>query len=85
MLPKKKKNGSMKRASRDSENILRSSHCGSEVGEPNWHPWGFGLDPWPYSVGWDSGIAVGCGLGCRCGSDPELLWLWRRPAAAALV
>ena len=22
-----------------------------------------------------------CGLGCRRGSDPELLQLWRRPAA----
>ena len=24
------------------------------------------------------------GVGCRCGSDPELLWLWRRLAAVAL-
>ena len=26
---------------------------------------------------------MGCGVGHRCGSDPELLWLWRRPAAVA--
>ena len=26
-----------------------------------------------------------CGVGCRCGLDPTLLWLWRRPAAAALA
>ena len=26
-----------------------------------------------------------CGVGCRCGSDPALLWLWRRPVAAALI
>ena len=26
---------------------------------------------------------MGCGVGCRCGSDPTLLW--RRPAAVALI
>ena len=30
-------------------------------------------------------IAVSCGVGCRQGSDPALLWLWRRPAAAAPI
>ena len=25
------------------------------------------------------------GVGRRSGSDPELLWLWCRPAAAALI
>ena len=25
----------------------------------------------------------GCGVGCRHGLDPTLLWLWRRPAAIA--
>ena len=25
------------------------------------------------------------GVGRRCGSDPELLWLWRRLAAVALI
>jgi len=25
------------------------------------------------------------GVGRRCGSDPKLLWLWRRPAATALI
>ena len=24
---------------------------------------------------------MNCGVGCRCSSDPALLWLWRRPAA----
>ena len=28
---------------------------------------------------------MNCGVGCRCGSDPELPWLWRRPAATALI
>jgi len=28
---------------------------------------------------------MSCGVGCRCGSDPELLWLWCRPAATAPI
>ena len=32
-----------------------------------------------------SDIALSCGVGCRCGLDPALLWLWRRPAAVALI
>jgi len=28
---------------------------------------------------------VSCGVGCRCGSDPVLLWLWCRPVAAAPI
>ena len=38
-----------------------------------------------YSVGWGSGVAVNCGVGRRCGSDPTLLGLWCRPAAVALI
>ena len=26
-----------------------------------------------------------CGVGCRHSSDPVLLWVWRRPAATALI
>ena len=26
-------------------------------------------------------LPVSCGVGCRCGSDPVLLWLWRSWAA----
>ena len=26
-----------------------------------------------------------CDVGCRCGSDLVLLWLWHRPAAVALI
>ena len=29
--------------------------------------------------------AMSCGVGCRHGSDPTLLWLWRRLAAIALI
>ena len=28
---------------------------------------------------------MSCGVGCRCGSDPALLWLWRRPEATAPI
>ena len=28
---------------------------------------------------------MNCGVGHRCGSDPVLLWLWTRPAAAAPI
>ena len=30
-------------------------------------------------------IAMSCGVGRRRSSDPELLWLWCRPAATALI
>ena len=33
----------------------------------------------------NASVAVSCGVGYRCGSDPELLWLWRRPTATALI
>ena len=28
-----------------------------------------------------SSVAVSCGVGCRCGLDLALLWLWCRPEA----
>ena len=31
----------------------------------------------------ESHVAVSYGVGCRHGSDPTLLWLWRRPVATA--
>ena len=36
-------------------------------------------------MGEGSSIAVSCGVDRRCGSDPVLLWLWRRPVAAAPI
>ena len=33
----------------------------------------------------ESGVAMSCGVGCRCDSDPALLWLWRRLAAMAPI
>ena len=32
-----------------------------------------------------SSVAMSCGVGHRCISDPELLWLWGRLAAVALI
>jgi len=28
---------------------------------------------------------MSCDVGCRCGSDPALLWLWCTAAATALI
>ena len=36
-------------------------------------------------MGWGSSTAVSCGVGCKCGLYPVLLWLWCRPAAVALI
>ena len=40
-----------------------------------------GLDQWVK----ESGFVRSCGIGCRCGLDPTLLWLWFRPAAAVWI
>ena len=40
-----------------------------------------GLAQW---VG-EPGVVMSCGIGCRNCSDPELFWLWCRPAAVALI
>ena len=32
-----------------------------------------------------SSVAMSCGVGCRRGSDPALLWLWRRLAATVPI
>ena len=51
----------------------------------NWYTWGCRFDPWPLSVGGGSGVAMSCGIGQRCGSEPALLWLWHRPATIAPI
>ena len=33
----------------------------------------------------DPAFLKAAGVGCRCGSDPVLPWLWCRPSAAALI
>ena len=64
--------------------VMDGSSCfGSVVNEPDRHPWGWGFCPWPCSVDWGSSIAISCGVGRRCSSDPALLWLWRRLVATA--
>ena len=32
-----------------------------------------------------SGVAMSCGVGCRSGLDPALLWLWHTPVATAPI
>ena len=41
------------------------------------------FDPWPCSVGSGSSVATSCGVSRRHGLD--LVWLWCRPAAVALI
>ena len=53
--------------------------------ESDQYPWGGWFDPWPWSVDQRSSIAMSCGVDCRCGLDPELLWLWLWLAATALI
>ena len=53
--------------------------------ESDEHPWGLRFDPLPHSVGWGSGIAMSCGVGCIRGLDLVLLWLWCRLAGTALI
>ena len=36
-------------------------------------------------MGLRASVAMSCGVGHRCGSDSELLWLWYRPAAVAPI
>ena len=36
-------------------------------------------------MGRGSSVAVSCGVGCTCGLDPALLWLWYRAAPVALM
>ena len=33
----------------------------------------------------DPALLVSCGVDCRHGLDPKLLWLWHRPAATAPI
>ena len=42
------------------------------------------MDSIPGLTQWVS-IAVSCGIGHRCSSDPTLLWLWHRLADEALI
>ena len=64
---------------------LRSSHCGTvEMNLTSIHE-DLGSIPGLAPVGWGSGIAMHCGGGRRCGSDPTLPWLWCRPAAVAPI
>ena len=44
-----------------------------------------GSIPWPYSVGYGSGIVASCDVGRRCSLDTMLLWLWLKLAVLALI
>ena len=52
-------------------------------------PYLVSMRSWVQSLASLSGLRVhclqSCGIGCRCGTDPMLLWLWHRPAALAPI
>jgi len=39
----------------------------------------------PALAQWVNDPALSCGVVCRCGSDPALLWLWSRREATAPI
>ena len=61
----------------------RNSHCSSAITNPAIIYEHVGLNPGLAQWVKGSGAAVNHGRGCRLGSDPALLWLWRRPLATA--
>ena len=62
-----------------------SSHCSSAITSPTSIHEDVGLIPGLADWVKGSGTALSCAVSHRCGPDPELQWLWCRPAAAALM
>ena len=63
----------------------RSTHCDSVVMNLTSTHEDIGLIPGLAQWVKGSSIAISCSIGCRCGSDLASLWLWCRPADAALI
>ena len=76
----------MGNVSRERETLRkRSSSCGSAVVNPASIHEDMDLIPGHDQGVRVSGAAMGCGVGCRCGSDYRLLWPWYRPAATSPI
>ena len=72
--------------------MLKKLNCGVPVVAQQKQIWLVSMRTQVQSLAWLSGLSIlcCCELRCvswshRCGLDPLLLWLWRRPAAAALI
>ena len=55
------------------------------VKNPTQSPRGCKFAPWLAQWVKDGDVATSCGVDLSCGSDPRLLGLGHRPAAAALI
>ena len=65
--------------------VVRDFHCGSVLMNPTGIHVDVGLISGPVQWVKGSGIAVSCGVGCRYGLDPLLLWLWHRLEAVTPI
>ena len=85
-LPKKWQKDKKQKTTKKKKNSIWSSICGAQqlVNPTSIHknkssiP---GLAQWVKRFG----IAVSCGVGCRHGLDPALLWLWHKPVSTAPI
>ena len=59
--------------------------CGQKIEKENLDNRCIKRKIWSSRRGTGSRVAVSCGVGRRPGSDPALLWLWRRLAATAPI